>query len=301
MREDLVHEIARHVSEVRTSEPMARHTTYRVGGPAAVFATCQSLSELRWLVGFLKREELEHLAVGKGSNLLVSDSGFDGVIFDLGTEFKRTSREGDRLKIGAGVVLATVVNRAFREGLTGLEWGVGIPGTVGGALAMNAGSRDEWIGFIVESVTLLRWDGELVVRHGADIDWGYRESGLTREGVIVETALRVTEGDGDLIRHTMDAAFERRKSTQPFGQASAGSVFKNPPGDSAGRLIESVGLKGTQLGGAMISTVHANFIVNIGGATAADVTRLVAMARDEVKTRHGIELTPEIRFVGTTA
>lgn len=163
---------------------------------------------------------------------------------------------------------------------------------------MNAGSRDEWIGAVVESVTLFTQDQGLVRLRGPEIAWGYRTSGLAGRGVIVEAVLRLVVGDVDQIRRTMEASLRRRRRTQPLSTPSAGSVFVNPEGDSAGRLIESAGLKGARIGGAMVSDVHANFIVNAGGATASDVIGLVRLIRDRVEEAYGIQLTPEVRFLG---
>jgi UDP-N-acetylmuramate dehydrogenase len=170
---------------------------------------------------------------------------------------------------------------------------------VGGALAMNAGSRDEWIGSVVESVTLFVPGQGLVGVRGPEIAWEYRRTDLPCRGIIVETVLRVVESDAVHLRRAMEASLRRRKRSQPLALPSAGSVFVNPEGDSAGRLIESVGLKGTRVGGAQVSDVHANFIVNTGGATAADVVELIRTIRDAVKESHGIELRPEIRFLGS--
>lgn len=197
------------------------------------------------------------------------------------------------------MILAAVVRDAFSEGRTGLEFAVGIPGTVGGALAMNAGSGEQWIGSVVESVSIFVPGEGLVGVRGPEIAWGYRTSGLTARGIIVEAVLRVIEGDADHIRRTMEASLRRRKRTQPLSMPSAGSVFVNPEGESAGRLIEAAGLKGARIGGAQVSELHANFIVNAGGATATDVIGLVRLIRDTVKEAHGIELTPEVRFLGT--
>lgn len=277
---------------------MARHTTYRIGGPAALFIECASVSDLALATTVLAEEELSWTVLGKGSNVLVSDEGYDGAILTLGRDFKRHSLEGEHLKTGAAVILAAAVRDAFSAGRTGLEFAVGIPGTVGGALAMNAGSRDEWIGSIVESVTVFVPGSGLVGIRGPEITWGYRQSGLAQRGIIVEAALRVEEGDEVHIRRSMEASLRRRKRSQPLGMPSAGSVFVNPEGDSAGRLIEASGLKGRQIGGAAVSDIHANFIVNVGGATAADVVELIRTVRDTVKDLHDIELRPEVRFLG---
>jgi UDP-N-acetylmuramate dehydrogenase len=284
---------------VSRDEVLAKHTTFRIGGPAALFVECATVGDLVTATSVLAEEEIEWTVLGKGSNVLASDSGFRGAILTLGRDFKRHSLDDGHLRTGAGVVLAAVVQDAFKRGLSGLEFAVGIPGTVGGAIAMNAGSRDEWIGSIVESVTLFVPEAGLVRVRGPEIKWSYRRIGLPVRGIIVEAVLRVTESDEVGIRRAMEASLRRRKRTQPLNMPSAGSVFVNPEEDSAGRLIEAAGLKGRRIGGAMVSEVHANFIVNAGGATAADVVDLVQLISHTVKDANGIELRPEIRFLGS--
>ena len=284
--------------EVRAKESMAKHTTYRIGGPAAIFAVLESLHDLREAMDVLAEEEVPWTVVGKGSDLLVADTGYEGAVLILGREFRRHSIEDGLLRAGAASVLAHLVQEAFSRGLSGLEWAVGIPGTLGGALAMNAGTREGWIGQVVDTATLFVPGEGLVLVHGRDVVWDYRRSGLAGKGLILEASLRVEQGEPVRIRASMERSLKDRKSTQPIGQASAGSVFVNPPGDSAGRLIEAAGLKGTRNGGARISPVHANFIVNEGGATARDVLGLVATVRRVVLETSGIELQPEIRFLG---
>jgi UDP-N-acetylmuramate dehydrogenase len=284
---------------VRERELMTRHTTYRIGGPSSLFLECDTVADLACATTILAEEGVEWIVLGKGSNILVSDDGYQGAILVLGKGFKRHAIEGEQLRTGAGVILGAVVQDAFKAGLSGLEFAVGIPGTVGGALAMNAGSRDEWIGAVVESVTLFVPGQGLVGVRGPEIAWGYRRTDLPDRGIIVEAVLRVTESDAVHLRREMEASLRRRKRSQPLSLPSAGSVFVNPEGDSAGRLIESAGLKGARVGGAQVSDVHANFIVNTGGATATDVVELVTIVRDAVKESNGIELRPEIRFVGS--
>jgi UDP-N-acetylmuramate dehydrogenase len=286
---------------VRRDEPMGRHTTYRIGGPAAIFAVCDTVADISRCLEILAEEGLSWTVLGKGSNMLVSDQGYDGAVILLGKEFKRHRTEDARLRSGAGVTLAGLVQDAYSRGLSGLEFAVGIPGTVGGALAMNAGSRDEWIDGLVESVTLYVPGEGLTVLRGPEIAWGYRTSGLSDRGVIIECSLALEEGERNRIRRTMDARFLSRKSSQPIGMPSAGSVFVNPDGDSAGRLIQACGLKGMRVGGAQVSEVHANFIVNTGGATARDVLDLVERVREAVKQRNGIWLETELRFLGKQA
>jgi UDP-N-acetylmuramate dehydrogenase len=284
---------------VREREPMARHTTYHIGGPAALFLECDSVADLACATSILAEEDVESIVLGKGSNVLVSDSGYEGAVLVLGKGFKRHTIEGEQLRTGAGVILGAVVQDAFKAGLSGLEFAVGIPGTVGGALTMNAGSRDEWIGSVVESVTLFVPGEGLVGVRGPEVAWEYRRTDLPSRGIVVEAVLRVTESDAVQMRRSMEASLRRRKRSQPLGMPSAGSVFVNPVHDSAGRLIEAAGLKGARSGGAQVSDVHANFIVNTGGATAADVVELIRIVRDAVKDTYGIELRPEVRFLGS--
>jgi UDP-N-acetylmuramate dehydrogenase len=285
--------------DVRAAEPMSRHTTFRVGGPAALYVVADSLSDLASATEILADEEVVYTVVGKGSNLLVADAGYDGAVLMLGRDFKHHVIGEGTLRAGAGTILAFLVQQAFHEGVAGMTWGVGIPGTLGGALAMNAGTREGWIGQIVESVTLFVPGEGLTLVRGRDVAWGYRTSGLAERGIIVAGVLRVSEADPTRIRAEMERNLKTRKASQPLGLPSAGSVFVNPEGDSAGRLIEAAGCKGMRLGGASVSTVHANFIVNDGGATAADVAGLIRKIRMTVRDTHGVELKPEIRFLGT--
>lgn len=284
--------------EVRTGEPMARHTTFRVGGRAAIFAVADTLADVTAAVAILGEEGVPFVVLGKGSNVLVSDDGYDGAILVLGREFKRHGFQDGMMRAGAATVLGVLVQDAFHLGLVGLSWAVGIPGTLGGALSMNAGTRHGWISQVVDSVTLYVPGEGLTLVRGREVSWGYRSSGLARRGIILESTLSVSQGDPVRIRAEMERYLKERKSSQPLGVPSAGSVFVNPEKDSAGRLIETAGCKGMRLGGAMVSPVHANFIVNDGGATAADVAGLIAHVRTTVKDSHGVELRPEIRFLG---
>lgn len=294
---------------VLMDESMARHTSYRIGGPARLFVTCDSLSDLSLVFSVLREEELPWAVIGRGSNLLVADEGYDGAIIVLGPAFSRMDfgQEQDEtvqpgvqtcVTVGAGAMFPRVVQRAFARGLSGLEFAVGIPGTLGGALFMNAGSRDAWIGGIVCSVTSYVPGVGLKLRRHDDIEWGYRKSSLPAGEVILEASLRLVTADAALMRSQMESSRIRRQAHQPLGLPSCGSVFKNPEGASVGKLIESCGLKGTTCGGAQVSEKHANFIVNTGSATALDVLKLIHQVRDCVKEEHGIELKPEVRFLG---
>ncbi len=301
MAGDRVHEaLSRAVAgEVRAGEPMLRHTTFRIGGKARYFVTCDSLSDLSGALHVLSLAEIEWVVLGRGSNLLVSDTGYDGAVLVLGRDFRKHRIDGTHLEAGGGALLGALVQDAYSKGLSGMEFAVGIPGTVGGALAMNAGERERWISSTVESVTLFHAEEGLVGLRGHEIAWSYRRSGLKERGIIVEAVLRVAKADRDTIRHAMDGSLRRRRRSQPVGASCAGSVFVNPPGDSAGRLIEAAGLKGKRIGGAVVSEVHANFIVNEGDARADDVVALVRLAMSTVRDIYGIELKPEIGFLGS--
>lgn len=286
--------------EVDFAEPMSRHTTYRIGGPARFFVRAHSTGALMRLVSVCEEEGAPWTIIGRGSNLLVSDEGFDGVVIVLGRDFRSLRFDGDssRLLLGAGVPLSTAVQEAFHRSLAGLEFAVGTPGTVGGALRMNAGSRDEWLGSRVATVTTFSARSGLTKRPGSEIEWGYRSSSFAPDEVIVECEVSVEPADPFFIRGKMEASLTRRKKTQPLRMPSCGSVFKNPQGASAGDLIERAGLKGVRIGGAQVSEVHANFIVNTGNATARDVLDLIELVSGKVHEAYGISLKPEVRLLG---
>lgn len=286
--------------EVYPNEPMARHTTYRIGGPARYLVRVDSVGALRHVVECSRECGAPWIVVGRGSNLLVADEGWGGVVITLGRDFRRLrfDEERSRFLAGAGVSLSSVVQEAFKRSLAGLEFAVGTPGTIGGALRMNAGSRDEWLGSRVAAVTTYSPDAGMRRVPGSEIGWGYRTSSFSPDEVLVECEIAVESADPFFIRGKMEASLARRKKTQPLGKPSCGSVFKNPEGDSAGRLIEQVGMKGAVEGGAQVSEVHANFIVNTGGATARDVMTLIKTIQTKVAQAYGIELSPEVRFLG---
>lgn len=286
--------------DIYAHEPMARHTTYRIGGPARFYVRVGSVGALAHLVDTCVSEGVPWAVVGRGSNLLVADEGFPGVIISLGRDFRsfRVDAESNRLLAGAGVLLSAVVQEAFRRSLAGLEFAVGTPGTIGGALRMNAGSRDEWIGQHVVSVTTHKPRVGLVRRQGSEIEWGYRTSSFAPDETIVECELSVEPADPFYIRGKMEANLARRKKSQPVNEPSCGSVFRNPEGAHVAALIEQLGLKGASVGGARVSDVHANFIINTGEATAHDVRALISLIATKVQEAYGIELTPEVRFLG---
>ncbi len=285
---------------VLVDEPLSRHTTYRIGGPASLFAQVDSLGSLTSFIEYCHVSSIPWIVIGKGSNLLVSDSGFKGAVITLGPSFSQCAfDEGDGVFcVGAATRLSHVVQEAFRNGRAGYEFAVGTPGTVGGALRMNAGSSTESLGQRVLSVTSLRPGIGLVRYRGTDIDWSYRSSSLPYDEVVLECELASLDGEEDMIRAKMEGALARRKRTQPLQAPSCGSVFKNPEGHSAGRLIEEAGLKGSSCGGAQISPLHGNFIINTGEAKADEVLTLIHFVQDAVRDRFGIDLAPEVRFLG---
>lgn len=281
-------------------ERLARHTSYRIGGKAALFLTCHSYHALRRAVEVLTRESVPWVILGKGSNLLVADSGYDGAVITLGREFQRSvlAEDGCTLTVGAGVILARLVNDALSRGLSGLEFAVGIPGTVGGAVSMNAGTRTEWIGSLVEDVVTYKPGSGIRHYSHDDVYWAYRESGIPRDEIILEVTLKLKPGDKSEIRSKMEQSLVRRRRTQPIGSASCGSVFRNPADRSVGAMVEECGLKGFSVGGAEVSRVHANFIVNNGTATASDVVAVIQHVYKTVKETYGVELKPEVKFLG---
>lgn len=286
--------------DVYFNEPMARHTTYRIGGPSRYFVQVGSLGALNKLVSACQQSDTPWMVAGRGSNLLVSDDGFPGVMIALGRDFRISKYDEERgcFCVGAGVPLSSLVQDAYARNLAGLEFAVGTPGTVGGAVRMNAGTRDQWIGQQIISVTVLSPQQGLVRIPGNQIQWGYRTSSLNPDWIVLECEVSVKPADPVYIRGKMEASLAKRRKTQPLNQPSCGSVFKNPEGYSVAKLIEELGLKGTQVGDAQISPIHGNFIVNTGNASAQDVCDLIVLIKKKVSEAYGIELQPEVRFVG---
>lgn len=305
----LAAEIARVVgSRPQRDEPMARHTTMRVGGPADLLATARDAWQLSALVGFAREAAIPHLVVGRGSDMIVSDAGVRGLVILCRAEGHRV--EGERLIAEAGLPLARAATVAQRAGLSGLEFGLAIPGTVGGAVWANAGAHGSDVAGTLESARILRVDGVATDEPAAALALVYRDSRLKHpvgEGsaasggpteVVLEATFRLTPADPAEIKGRLHEIRRWRHEHQPINLPCAGSVFRNPPGDSAGRLIDACGLKMARVGGAAISEKHANFIVNDRQGTAADVRHLAEMARAEVARRFGVELVYEVEFVG---
>jgi UDP-N-acetylmuramate dehydrogenase len=288
--------------KLKMAEPLARYTSMKVGGPADYFIEAENQPALADSLRALERSSVEFCLLGNGSNVLVSDRGVRGAVIRLTGDFKRVQwpAAGDsvRARVGAAYVVTQLVRDAARRGYAGLEFAEGIPGTVGGALFMNAGAYGSEFEKIVAKVEGMTRAGEPfeLLRH--EMNFSYRDSHLPPGAVVtwVEMSLQRSEtaGVGAKVRDLT----ARRKSSQPSGFPNSGSMFRNPPGDFAGRLIEAAGLKGKRIGQCQVSERHANFFVNLGGAKAADVRRLMELARAEVRRQFGVELTPEVKFLG---
>jgi UDP-N-acetylmuramate dehydrogenase len=284
--------------ELKTNEPMSAHTSWRVGGPVDRCYRPADLDDLKQFLATLPADE-PLLWVGLGSNLLVRDGGFRGtVVLPFGGLDTLELLDGERVRAGAGVACAKLARFAARAGLTGAEFLAGIPGTMGGALAMNAGAFGGETWPLVANVQTLDHQGTLHERGAGDYRVSYRTVTGPENEWFVSVDLQLQHGDTDAAQARIRNLLERRAATQPTQQPSCGSVFRNPPDDFAARLIESCGLKGEQIGNARVSEKHANFIVNLGQARAADIEALIRYVREQVQLRHGIRLETEVRIVG---
>ena len=286
------------VENVREAEPLSAHTTFEIGGPAALFVTPGDAQEMRDCIALCREVEEPFFVLGAGSNLLVSDDGFKGVIIAL-SGMDGISVDGCEMTCQAGALLKDASETACAHGVSGLEFACGIPGTVGGACFMNAGAYGGCIADVLKEVQVITADGEIETLPVGELDLGYRHSRIADDDMIVVSAtFALTPGDPAEIRARMDDLTEQRTSKQPLELPSAGSTFKRPEGYFAGKLISDAGLKGFQLGGAAVSSKHAGFVVNMGGATAADVCALIAHVQDEVERQFGVRLEPEVRMLG---
>jgi UDP-N-acetylmuramate dehydrogenase len=289
---------------VKTSrdEPLARFTTMRVGGPADLFATVHNLFELRALVRFARARDIAYCVLGRGSDLVISDRGIRGLVIQDRAEGSRI--DGDRYVADAGVPMARAATETQKAGLTGLEFGLAIPGTIGGAVWANAGAHESDMAGVLESARVLDGEGREDIVPVAELGLAYRDSRFKRPAtdgareLVLAATFHLEPADPDTIKTRLDDIRRWRQAHQPLGLPSAGSVFRNPPDDSAGRLIETAGLKGHRIGGAVVSAKHANFIVNDQKGTATDVRRLGDHVRAVVLEASGVELAYEVEFVG---
>jgi UDP-N-acetylmuramate dehydrogenase len=284
---------------VRRNFSLAPLTTFRIGGPAALYLEPESDEDLAAAGSALAASGLPFLVVGKGSNLLVSDDGFPGLVLRLGRGYRWAARDGNRLRAGGAMPLPALSGVALRHGLAGLAFGVAIPATVGGAVRMNAGAHGHSMSDVVTSIAVVHLgDGRAESIVAPDAGFSYRRSALPEDAVVTGVTVTLEPGDLAVIRAEMDGAREWRRRTQPLAEPNCGSVFKNPPDDHAARLIEAAGWKGHRLGGAQVSTKHANFIVTDPGARAEDVLALIRAVQAAVETDTGVRLEPEVHLVG---
>ena len=265
-------------------EPMSRHTTFRVGGPADFFVTPKAKEEVRDVIRICKEAGMPYYIIGNGSNLLVSDAGYRGVIVQIYKEMNEVKVEGDLVKAQAGALLSGIAAKALGAELSGFEFASGIPGTIGGACVMNAGAYGGEMKDVLESVTVLTGEGKIIELGRNELELGYRTSVIAKKGYIVlGAALKLECGDGEKIKTYMDELKEKRVTKQPLEYPSAGSTFKRPEGYFAGKLIQDSGLKGFTVGGAQVSEKHSGFVINKGNATAADVMELIRQVTAKVK------------------
>ena len=287
---------------VQFSFALARHTSFRIGGPADAFAETETLAELQALVALLHEESVPMFLLGGGTNILVSDKGVRGVVVKLGDGFHYTrwaeSVEGATVRAGAANSLGRFVREAVRKGYRGVEFAEGIPGTVGGGLLMNAGAFGGELSVVVVAISGVHRDGSSARLPGETLGFAYRRTGLPSQFIVTEVEFRLVPGQTEEIAAAMNKAQQKRHKTQPHGFPNAGSIFKNPPETYAARLIEAAGLKGHTHGRAQVSEQHANFIVNTGGASAADVRVLMDQIQRTVWEKASIWLEPEVRLIG---
>jgi len=285
-------------ARVRASMPLAELTSFRIGGPADLFVNVEDETELMHAKAAAYRASIPCFCLGAGTNLLVSDRGMRGLVVRLGDGFAKINIDDTKVVAGAGAAFGTLVNEVVDRGLEGLEFGEGIPGTVGGGLVMNAGAFGGEIAKVVTLVHGVTESGDARALTRDDVKFAYRRTELPNHFIITRVDFELTYGDRARLTARVAELKARRASRQPRGVPNAGSIFKNPPGNFAGKLLEGAGLKGTRLGGAAFSDQHANFIVNLGGAQAAEVRALIDMARNKVKEQSGVLLEPEVRLVG---
>ena len=284
---------------IRRQEPMSLHTTFRIGGPADLFVTPGSIQAVADSIRICKETQTPYAVIGNGSNLLVSDTGYRGVIIQIGRNLNQVSVNGEEIRAQAGAMLSVIAKTALSESLTGFEFASGIPGTLGGAVVMNAGAYGGEMKDVLTEVTVLTREGEIRTVPAEKLEMGYRTSLAAKNGwIILEAVMKFQKGDAEAIRGRMEELKMQRVAKQPLDLPSAGSTFKRPEGYFAGKLIMDAGLRGFTVGGAQISEKHCGFVVNKGGATAEDVRNLICAVQKKVQEDAGVKLEPEVKFLG---
>lgn len=280
-------------------EPMSKHTTFRIGGPADVFAMPETYEQIGEILKLCKAEGLPFFVLGNGSNLLVSDKGYRGVIIQMDRNMQEIRLEGNTIRACAGALLSSIAVAARNASLTGFEFAGGIPGTLGGACVMNAGAYGGEMKDVLKEVMVMTRDGEILTLPAEKLEMGYRTSVIKKMGYLVlEAVISLEKGDEEAIRDRMKELSDLRTQKQPLDLPSAGSTFKRPEGYFAGKLIMDSGLRGCRIGGAQVSEKHCGFVVNADGATAGDVRALMNHVIQVVKEKHGVTLEPEVKFLG---
>ena len=288
------------IGKLFEQEPLANHTTMKIGGPADLFIEPSSVENIEKAMRVIQENNLPWRAIGRGSNLLVSDEGIDGVVLKLGKGLDHVEINGSEVKAGAGVSLVSLSVQISKKGYAGLEFASGIPGSVGGAVYMNAGAHGSDMSSILKQAHVLFEDGTLTWLSKEEMEFSYRTSLLQKKkpGIVLEAVFQLKEGDRSEIVERMQNNKNYRKDTQPYNLPCAGSIFRNPLPNHAGRLVEDAGLKGHSIGGAQISPMHGNFIVNTGNGSAADVQALIQHVKDTVYSEFEIELETEVEIIG---
>lgn len=284
---------------IMPNEPMSRHTTFRVGGEAGMLLQVSTPQQLKVMIPLLNEQKIPYFIKGNGSNLLVGDKGYDGIILEIGKEFGNIEVKGNLIVAGAGALMSSIAQEALKNSLTGFEFASGIPGTIGGGITMNAGAYDGELKDIVTKVEVINSDGEVISLSNEEMNFGYRTSIIKQKPLIVTSVtLSLNNGDSEKIKARMDELAAKRREKQPLEYPSAGSTFKRPEGYFAGKLIMDAGLRGYTVGGAQVSEKHCGFVINKGNATAEDVYELICDVQDKVKARFGVVLEPEVIFLG---
>lgn len=285
-------------NQIYENEPMSLHTTFRVGGPADALVK-PSESALPLVIKLCRKYQEPYFIKGNGSNLLVGDRGIRGLVIEMSSKMEDIFVEGEQITAGAGVLLAKAAGQAAAHGLSGMEFAAGIPGSIGGAVVMNAGAYGGEMKDIIECVTVLDPDGNKKVLDKEELDFGYRKSCITEKDYIVTKAvLKLSVGKQETIRGKMEEYRAKRLEKQPLQYASAGSTFKRPEGYYAGKLIMDAGLRGYQVGAAQVSEKHCGFVINRGGATAAEIRQLMQEVSEQVREKYGVTLEPEVKMIG---
>ena len=301
MNQNIYNQLIQIIDKTRVliDEPMKKHTTFRVGGNADYFVMPRTTEEVQKVVALCKNENLPYYILGNGSNLLVGDKGYRGVIIQIYKEMNKIIVEGECIRAQAGALLSKVGSVALEAGLTGFEFAAGIPGAVGGAVVMNAGAYGGEMKDILASATVLTEDGTILTLKNEELELGYRTSIIAKKNYIVlEAEYQLQRGDEAEIRAKMDELKKQRVTKQPLEYASAGSTFKRPEGYFAGKLIQDAGLRGFQVGGAQVSEKHCGFVINKGDATAADIVELMNQVSEKVYQEFGVTLEPEVKRLG---